>query len=471
MGGLFGAVSKRDVVNDVFFGTDYHSHLGTHRGGMASWNEEDGFERDIHNIETSPFRTKFANILNEMRGKSCIGCISDSEPQPVIVKSKIGTFACITVGYIYNSEELINKYLDETKGHFDTLSGSKVNETELVAAMICEKEDFVSGIKYVHDTIKGSCTILLLTEGGALIAARDKFGRLPLNIGVDADGHCVSLESFAMTKLGYEMERELGPGEICKITSDEVVVLAKPGNKKKVCSFMWTYYGYPTAEYEGVNVEISRNRGGEIMAERDGNIGVDTISGVPDSGLAYAIGYSNKSKIPYARPFIKYTPTWPRSFMPATKKDSDRIARMKQIPVTELIKGRKLLFIDDSIVRGTQLRETVDFLYSNGAKEVHMRAACPPVMFACKYLQFTRSTPNNELLARKVIYELEGEEGEKHLEEYANPDTERGKKLRTTIAQKFHFSSLEYQTLDGVKKSIGINPCDLCTYCWDGKED
>ncbi len=473
MGGFFGAVSERDCIIDVFFGVDYHSHLGTRRGGMAAYDEEIGLQREIHNIENSPFRTKFEGITEEMKGKACIGCISDSDPQPLLIRSELGKYALCTVGAINNSEELVEKYLT-TGGHFSAMTGGKVNSTELVAALISQKSSFVEGIKFVQDVIDGSMSILILKEGGSIIAARDKMGRIPVLLGKDDEGYCVTFESFAYDKLGYTPEKELGPGEIVEITSKKIEVLSEARKEMKICAFLWTYYGYPTSIYEGVNVEAMRYRNGEIMAETDRKNGIaqdlDYVAGVPDSGTPHAIGYANKSEADFARPFIKYTPTWPRSFMPSNQKERNKVAKMKLVPVHELIEGKKLLFVDDSIVRGTQLRETVDFLYENGAKEVHIRSACPPIMYGCKYLNFSRSTSEMELIARQTIMELEGEEGFKYLEEYSEGSTERGKKMRKSICEKMHFSSLEYQSLEGVIKSIGLPECKVCTYCWNGKE-
>ena len=474
MGGFFGIASKKDCLLDVFFGVDYHSHLGTLYGGMAAYDAEIGLQRDIHSIANAPFRTKFEKVFNEMKGTSAIGCISDSDPQPLLIRSKLGTYAICMTGVINNANDLIDKYLSNGGGHFDARTGGVVNHTELLAALIDQKESFIEGIKFANDSIEGTASILILKEDGSLIVARDKFGRLPVSIGRGPDGFAVSFEQFAYEKLGYDTEKELGPGEIIHITCDSYEQLLAPLNEKKICAFLWTYYGYPNSVYEGVNVEEMRYKSGAIIAENDIKNGIaqeiDYVGGVPDSGTPYAIGYSNRSGKHFARAFIKYTPTWSRSFMPTLQKERDRIARMKQIPVASLIKRKKLLFVDDSIVRGTQLRETVEFLYESGAMEVHMRSACPPIMFSCKYLNFSRSTSEMDLIARKVIMELEGEEGFKYIDEYSDGTTERGKKLRRTIADKFHFASLEFQSIDGVAKSIGLNPCDLCTYCWNGKE-
>ena len=474
MGGYFGAVGKENVIPDVFFGTDYHSHLGTRRGGIAAYDEERGLQRKIHNITNSPFRTKFENIFGEMHGRAAIGCISDYDPQPLLIRSSLGLYAICMVGIITNAEELITKYFSENGGHFCATNGGGINSTELFAALINQKNDFVEGIKFAQDVIKGTACVLVLTGEGKIIAARDKLGRLPVITAKREDACCVTFESFACQKLGYEEQKELGPGEIVEITADGITTLAEPGEEMRICSFLWTYYGYPTSSYEGVNVEVMRCRNGEIMAENDkesgNNMDIDYVGGVPDSGTPHAIGYANKSGIPFARAFIKYTPTWSRSFMPTEQKDRDKIAKMKLVPVHELIKNKKLLFVDDSIVRGTQMRETVEFLYEHGAKEVHIRSACPPIMYGCKYLNFSRATSDMELIARRVIVELEGEEGFKHIDEYSNPSTERGKKLREVICEKLHFASLEFQTLEGIEKAIGIDKCKLCTYCWDGKE-
>ena len=473
MGGFFGTVSRNDAVADVFFGTDYHSHLGTHRAGVAAYDKELGLQKEVHNIENSPFRTKFANTLDDLKGTSAIGCISDYDPQPLLIRSNLGSYAICVIGVINNAEDLIDKFLTYSNGHFDVMNGGTVNSAELVAAMINQKNTYVDGIKFAQKEIKGTASILIMKDDGALIAARDRYGRLPILIGKNEDGYCVSFESFAFTKLDYEYDRELGPGEIVEITADGITQLAKPGKDMRICAFLWSYYGYPTSVYEGINVEAMRNRNGEIMAASDRANGlcenVDYVCGVPDSGTPHAIGYANTSHIPFARPFIKYTPTWARSFTPSRQSDRSRVAKMKQIPVTELIKGKSLLFVDDSIVRGTQLKETVEFLYNNGAKAVHMRSACPPIMYTCKYLNFSRSNNENDLITRKTILELEGEEGFKYLDEYADSTTERGKALRAAICEKLNLSSLEFQSLDGLVKSIGLPECKLCTYCWNKK--
>lgn len=474
MGGFFGAVSKRDCILDVFFGTDYHSHLGTRRGGMAAYDSQLGLQREIHNIENSPFRTKFDGILNEMKGTSAIGCISDTDPQPLLIRSNLGTYAICTIGIINNAEALLQQYLSFSGGHFDAMSGGKVNSNELISALIDQKSSFAEGIRFAQDLIEGTASILILKDDGHLIAARDKLGRLPIILEKNEDGFCVTFEDYAGEKLGYTYCRELGPGEAVELTPEGEIVLLAPRKKKKICAFLWSYYGYPTSCYEGKNVEVMRYRNGQIMAKADKENGIaqdiDYVGGVPDSGTPHAIGYANESGVPFARPFIKYTPTWPRSFMPSNQSERNMVAKMKQIPVDELIRDKKLLFVDDSIVRGTQLRETVDFLYEHGAKDVHIRSACPPILYACKYLNFSRSNSENELIARATILELEGEEGFNHLDEYMDGTTERGKKLRQTICDKLHFSTLEYQTLEGILEAIDLPECDVCTYCWNGKE-
>ena len=474
MGGFFGVASKHDAISDVFFGTDYHSHLGPKRGGMAAYDKEKGLQRDIHNIENSPFRTKFDKVFDDMVGNSAIGCISDTDPQPLLIKSTIGTYAISFVGLINNSEELINKYLLTNGGHFDVMSGGKVNSVELVASLINHKSNFCDGIKFAQDVIDGSMTVLILKDDGTIIAGRDKYGRLPVIIGKSSNGYCVSFESFAFEKLGYKKERELGPGEIVEFSNCSIKQLEPPKDKMRICSFLWSYYGYSNSTYEGVTVELMRYKNGHILAKNDEKSGiaqdVDYVCGVPDSGTPHAIGYANESKKYFARPFIKYTPTWPRSFTPSKQAERNKIAKMKQIPVTELIRDKNLLFVDDSIVRGTQLKETVDFLYENGAKSVHMRSACPPIMYSCKYLNFSRATSPMELIARRTIVELEGEAGLEHIDEYIDANTQRGKSLRRAIADKFQFDSLEFQSLEGIIEAIGIDECKLCTYCWNGKE-
>ena len=473
MGGFFGAVSKQDCVLDLFFGVDYHSHLGTRRGGMAVYDRKNGFQRQIHNIENTPFRTKFEKDLSKFRGCSGIGCISDTDPQPLLVRSHLGLYAISTVGIVNNAETLVERYFSDHGHQFMAMSSGKVNSTELVAALINQKDDLASGIRYAQEQIDGSATILILTPGG-IIAARDRLGRLPVLIGQNLDGCCVSFESFAYRKLGYHDAYELGPREIVRVTADGWETLSPAGEEMKICAFLWTYYGYPNSTYEGVNVEVMRYRNGEIMAREEAGRGqlpeVDCVAGVPDSGIPHAIGYSNRSGRPFARPFVKYTPTWPRSFMPDNQDVRNQVAKMKQIPVPDLIEGKKLLFVDDSIVRGTQLRETVEFLYESGAEEVHMRSACPPIMYGCKFLNFSRSNSDMELIARKTVQELEGDEGQAHLEEYADASTRRGQCLLKAVCQKLGFDSLGYQSLDGLLEAIGLDRDKICTYCWTGQE-
>ncbi|MBQ8801446.1 MAG: amidophosphoribosyltransferase [Clostridium sp.] len=474
MGGFFGAVSTRDVTLDVFFGVDYHSHLGTRRGGMVSYSEESGFHRQIHNIENTPFRTKFEKDLQEFRGNIALGCISDTDPQPLLVRSHLGLYAISTVGIINNAEELVEKYFSDHGHQFMAMSSGKVNATELVSALINQKENLVDGILHAQEEIRGSITILLMTMDGILVA-RDRLGRLPVLIGKHEDGSlCVSFEAFAYHKLGYEDAYELGPKEIVALTRSGFETVSPAGDEMRICGFLWTYYGYPNSNYEGKNVEIMRYENGAIMARDEKAQGilpdVDYVAGIPDSGVPHAIGYANYSGKHYARPFVKYTPTWSRSFTPTDQRVRNQTAKMKQIPVPELIKDKKLLFVDDSIVRGTQLRETVEFLYESGAKEVHMRSACPPIMYGCKYLNFSSSKSEMELLTRKTIQELEGDEGQKHLDEYADARTERGQCMLRTICEKFGFDSLGYQSLDGVLEAIGLDRDKVCTYCWTGKE-
>ena len=473
MGGFFGAVSKRDCVLDIFFGVDYHSHLGTRRGGMVVYDAKDGFQRQIHNIENTPFRTKFEKDMSKFHGISGIGCISDTDPQPLLVRSHLGLFAITTVGIINNADALVEEYFGRQGSQFMAMSSGAVNSTEPTAALINQKDTLVEGIRHAQEVIDGSATILILTPEG-IIAARDKLGRLPVLIGRGEEGFCVSFESFAYQKLGYSNAYELGPREIVKVTAEGWETLSPAGKEMRICAFLWTYYGYPNSNYEGVNVEVMRYRNGEIMARDEIARGqlpkVDYVAGVPDSGLPHAIGYANRSGKFFARPFVKYTPTWPRSFMPANQNIRNQVAKMKQIPVPELIEGKKLLFVDDSIVRGTQLRETIEFLYSCGAEEVHMRSACPPIMYGCKYLNFSRSNSDMELLARATVQKLEGSEGQEHLDEYADCSSERGQCLLKTICEDLGFNSLGYQSLEGLLEAIGIDKKMICTYCWTGKE-
>ena len=473
MGGYFGAISKRDCVLDIFFGVDYHSHLGTRRGGMAIYDSATGFQRQIHNIENTPFRTKFEADLHDFHGCSGIGCISDTDPQPLLVRSHLGLYAISTVGIINNAEQLVETYFSDHGHQFMAQSRGNVNASELTAALINQKDSLVEGIRHAQEVIDGSASILLLTPDG-IIAARDKLGRLPVLIGRNDDGCCVSFESFAYHKLGYQDAYELGPQEIVRITADGFETLSPAGKDMKICGFLWTYYGYPNSNYEGINVEVMRYRNGEIMARDEVAQGrlpkVDYVAGVPDSGIPHAIGFANRSGKPFARPFVKYTPTWPRSFMPANQEVRNQVAKMKQIPVPELIEGKKLLFVEASLVRGTQLRGTVDFLYERGAAAAPMRSACPPIMYSCKYLNFSRCNSDMDLLARRKVQELEGDEGQQHLDEYADASTERGKCLLHAICEEMGFDSLGYQSLDGLLEAIGIDRDKICTYCWNGKE-
>ena len=468
MGGFFGVASKEDCMFDLFFGTDYHSHLGTRRAGMAVYDEEKGFDRAIHNIENSPFRTKFDKDVSAMRGKTGIGCISDYEPQPLIVRSHHGTYAIVTVGKINNTDDIVKMLFDNGYSHFLEMSGGEVNATELVAALINQRGNLIEGIQYAQDTIDGSMTMLLLTPQG-IYAARDKYGRTPVVVGKKDNARCVSFESFAYLNLGYSEDKILGPGEIAVVTPESVVTLVQPGKEMKICTFLWVYYGYPSSSYEGVSVEQMRYQCGAMLAKRD-DVRPDTVAGVPDSGTAHAVGYANESGIPFSRPLIKYTPTWPRSFMPTMQSSRNLIAKMKLIPVHDLIRNRSLLLIDDSIVRGTQLRETTDFLYQHGAKEVHVRPACPPLLYGCKYLNFSRSTSLTELATRRVIQEMEGTPEPENIEKYIDPETQEYQHMVRLIGEKRNFTSLRYHRLDDLMDSVGIDKCKLCTYCWNGKE-
>ena len=468
MGGFFGVASKEDCMFDLFFGTDYHSHLGTRRAGMAVYDPERGFDRAIHNIENSPFRTKFDKDVSSMKGHIGIGCISDYEPQPLIVRSHHGTYAIVTVGKINNTEKIVEQLFRGGHSHFLEMSGGDVNATEVVASVINQKENLIEGIQYAQEVIDGSMTMLIMTPKG-ILAARDKLGRTPVAIGKKDGAYCVSFESFAYLNLGYTQERELGPGEIAVITAEGIKTLAQPGKEMKICTFLWVYYGYPSSSYEGVSVEEMRYRCGAMLARRD-DAHPDTVAGVPDSGTAHAIGYANESGIPFSRPFIKYTPTWPRSFMPTIQSQRNLIAKMKLIPVHELIQNRSLLLIDDSIVRGTQLRETTEFLYQSGAREVHVRPACPPLLYGCKYLNFSRSTSVMDLITRQVIKEMEGTEEPANLAKYADPESGEYNAMLEYIGKKLNFTSLRYHRLDDMIESVGIDKSKLCTYCWDGQE-
>lgn len=467
MGGFFAVASKESCVLDLFYGTDYHSHLGTRRAGMAVYGEN-GFDRAIHNIENSPFRTKFEKDVEELKGNLGIGCISDFEPQPLLVNSHLGSFAITTVGKIANADDLVKECYRSGKTHFLEMSGGNINPTEVAAAIINQKESILDGLKYLQEKVSGSLSVLVLTRDG-IYASRDRLGRTPVIIGQKEDAYCFSFESFAYLNLGYTDYKELGPAEIAFMTADKVETLSEPREEMKMCSFLWVYYGYPTSCYEGVNVEEMRYETGRRMAKRD-DMRLDYAAGVPDSGVPAAIGYSNQAQIPFARPFIKYTPTWPRSFMPTSQAQRNMIAKMKLIPVQPLIKDKKLLLVDDSIVRGTQLGETTEFLYESGAKEVHVRPACPPILYSCKYLNFSRSTSEMDLITRRIIMEREGEITDELLEEYTNPDSEKYKAMIEDIREKLGFTSLQYARLDDIIEAIGISPCKLCTYCWNGKE-
>lgn len=469
MGGFFGVAAKEDCVFDLFFGIDYHSHLGTRRGGMLVYGREKGFDRAIHNIENAPFRTKFDSEVNSMKGHLGIGCISDYEAQPLLIRSHHGTFAITTVSKINNMDEISKKLLDNGCSHFMEMSGGEINATELVAALINQKANLIEGIQYALETVDGSLSLLLMNENG-IYCARDKYGRTPIVIGKKDDAFCASFESFAYKNLGYHDYKELGPGEIVVLTDQNCVTLSDPLKKMKICTFLWVYYGYPASSYEGISVEKMRYQCGIKMAQRD-NVDVDIVAGVPDSGTAHAVGYANESGIPFSRPFIKYTPTWPRSFMPTIQSKRNLIAKMKMLAVDDLIKDKKLLLIDDSIVRGTQLRETTEFLYQSGAKEVHIRPACPPLLYGCKYLNFSRSSSEMDLITRRVIARLEnGNVTEEVLMEYADPDSPKYLKMEEEICKELHFTSLRFNRLDDMLDAVGIPHDQMCTYCWNGKE-
>lgn len=469
MGGFFAVASKEDCVFDLFFGTDYHSHLGTRRGGMAVYSKEEGFNRAIHNIENSPFRTKFEKDVNEMQGNLGIGCISDYEPQPLIVRSHHGTYAITTVGKINNTDKIVEQIFSAGNTHFLEMSGGDINATELVAAIINQQANIVEGIKYAQELIDGSMSIMILTAKGIYVA-RDKVGRTPIAIGKKEGAYCAAFESFAYLNLGYLDYKELGPGEICVITPESVVTLADPNKQMKICAFLWVYYGYPSSSYEGISVEKMRYNCGSLLSKRD-NVEADIVAGVPDSGTAHAIGYANASGVPFSRPFIKYTPTWPRSFMPTMQSKRNLIAKMKLIPVHDLIKDKSMVLIDDSIVRGTQLRETTEFLYQSGAKAVHIRPACPPLLFGCKYLNFSRSNSDMDLIARRVIAAKEGDNVDHSLLlDYADPNSERYEFMIDEIRKQLNFTSLRYHRLDDLLESIGLEPDQVCTFCWSGRE-
>ncbi len=469
MGGFFGVVAKEDCMFDLFFGTDYHSHLGTRRGGLAVYGEK-GFDRSIHNIENAPFRTKFDKDVQEMEGYMGIGCISDYEPQPLIVRSHHGTYAITTVSKINNTDDIVNTIFNNGNSHFLEMSGGDINPTELVAAIINQKENIIEGIHYALELIEGSLTMMVMTPKG-IYAARDKYGRTPLVIGKKEDACCLTFEDFAYRNLGYEDYKELGPGEIVIVTREGVKTLVAPGKDMKICTFLWVYYGYPSSSYEGVSVEQMRYNCGSSLAKRD-NVKPDIVAGVPDSGTAHAVGYSNTSGIPFSRPFIKYTPTWPRSFMPTIQSKRNLIAKMKLIAVHDLIKDKSLLLIDDSIVRGTQLRETTEFLYQSGAKEVHIRPACPPLLYGCKYLNFSRSSSEMDLITRRVIAKLEGTENvsDEVLQQYTDPESPKYDQMVEEIRKELNFTTLRYNRLDDMLAAVGLPEENLCTYCWNGKE-
>lgn len=468
MGGFFGVASKEDCVFDLFFGTDYHSHLGTRRAGMAVYDSDTGYNRAIHNIENAPFRTKFDKDINSMQGHMGIGCISDYEPQPLIVRSHHGTYAIATVGKINNTDEIVKELFARGHSHFLEMSGGDINATELVASIVNQRDNLVEGIQYVQELVDGSMTIIIMTPKG-IYAARDKMGRTPVAIGKKEGAYCVSFESFAYLNLGYVDYKELGPGEIVVMTPDGVHTLASPGKDMKICTFLWVYYGYPSSSYEGISVEQMRYNCGSLLAKRD-NVEPDIVAGVPDSGTAHAIGYANESGIPFSRPFIKYTPTWPRSFMPTIQTQRNLIARMKLIPVHDLIQSKSLLLIDDSIVRGTQLRETTEFLYKSGAREVHIRPACPPLLFGCKYLNFSRSSSEMDLITRRVLKDIEKEGKKIDLKAYVDPDATEYNDMVEHIRKQLNFTTLRFNRLDDMIESVGIGRDKLCTYCWDGKE-
>lgn len=469
MGGFFGVVGKSDCVFDLFYGVDYHSHLGTRRAGLAVLNDDGRITKAIHKIENSPFRTKFEKEAMEMKGKMGIGCISDFDSQPLVVRSNHGTYAITCVGKINNSKELEERFLTNNEHFLETSTGD-INSTELVASIINQKKNLIEGLQYVQEVIEGSMTILLLNEKG-IYCSRDKYGRTPVVIGKKEDGtYCVTFESFAFLNLGYTAYKKLGPGEIDVINAETGVrTLVEPGNKMRICTFLWIYYGYPSTVYEGLSVEKLRCKCGEFIAKRD-NVKPDSVAGVPDSGLGAAIGYSNASGIPFSRPFVKYTPTWPRSFMPTMQTKRNLIAHMKLIPIHDLIDGKKLLLIDDSIVRGTQMRETTEFLYKSGAAEVHVRSSCPPILYACKYLNFSASTSDMELIARRAIMALEGNVEPETIKKYLDPDGKEYANMIEYIRQKLNFTSLRFMRLDDLKEAVGLDPEKICTYCWDGRE-
>jgi amidophosphoribosyltransferase len=463
MGGLFGCVTKNDCLDDLFFGTDYHSHLGTKRGGLAVQNSKD-FSRSIHNIENDYFRSKFEPDLPKLHGSKGIGIISDHDPQPLIIGSHLGAFAIVTVSKINNIEELTTTAL-KNRHHFSEMSGGETSPTELVAMLICEKESFEAGIQYAQEVIKGSCSMLLLTEKG-IFAARDKLGRTPLVIGKKDGAYAAASESCAFPNLGYEIEKYLGPGEIVLISPDGCEQRKPPQEQMQICAFLWVYYGYPATSYEGINVEATRNQCGKALAQND-SVDIDFVAGIPDSGIGHAVGYANEKNVPYVRPFVKYTPTWPRSFMPQVQSKRDLVAKMKLIPIKELIEGKRILFCEDSIVRGTQLQDTIQILYEYGAKEVHMRPACPTLIYPCDFLNFSTSRSTLDLAGRKAISQLEDSD-DKNLAEYATAGSPKNLAMVDNIRQRLKLTSLQYQKLEDLVAAIGLPKEKLCTHCWDG---
>jgi len=463
MGGLFGSVNKENCINDLFYGTDYHSHLGTKRGGLSVINGSD-FSRSIHNIENDYFRSKFEPDLPKLQGSKGIGVISDHDPQPLIIGSHLGTFAIVTVCKINNMDELSARAF-QNKMHFSEMSGSEMSPTELVAMLISEKDTFEAGIQFAQESIQGSCSLLLLTAEG-IYAARDKLGRTPVIIGYKEGAYAASSESCAFVNLGYDIDRDLGPGEIVMLTADGYEQRKKPNDKMQICSFLWVYYGYPASSYEGINVEAIRNNCGRALAKNDA-VEIDFVAGIPDSGIGHAIGYASARCIPYMRPFVKYTPTWPRSFMPQNQSIRDLVARMKLIPIRDLIDGQRILFCEDSIVRGTQLKDNVQVLYEYGAREVHMRPACPTLTYPCEFLNFSTSRATSDLAGRSAIQQLEGAD-DKFLEDYATDGSEKNLAMIDQIRHRLRLTSLQYQRLDDLVEAIGLPKEKLCTHCWDG---
>jgi amidophosphoribosyltransferase len=466
MGGFFGVVSKEDCVLDVFYGTDYHCHLGTKRGGMAV-NNDTGVTRYIHDISNAQFRSKFDDDIRKMKGNTGIGVISDYEDQPLIIGSHLGTYAIVTVGVLKNAEALAKRAFGKKATHFSEMSGNEINPTEIVATLINQEDSFTAGIKSAQTQIEGSCSLLLLTRDG-IYAARDSVGRTPVIIGKGPRGYAVTMETCAFPNLGYEYVRDLGPGEIVRITANGIEQKVKPGPCMQICSFLWVYYGYPASDYEGINVEAARYRCGAALARRD-NVTVDFVAGIPDSGTAHAIGYANKAHVPHVRPFVKYTPTWPRSFMPQSQEIRDLVAKMKLIPIRALTSGQRLLFCEDSIVRGTQLKDTIARLYDYGAKEIHMRPACPPLIYGCKFLNFSRSRSELDLAGRRAIQEIEGKK-KPDIASYADPDGEKYNTMVEKIRKRLNLTTLRYQRLDDLVEAVGLPKEKLCTFCWDGCE-